>query len=116
MEKNLCKVSVLLPIKATAEYALAEGHIIIDTLATNETLRLLLILVEPGVLEEIVHGRPQLLVLDQALLDEVDAVLCAVVENFLPKLRFLVEDGVVEAKWRPRREPKGCLAGEHLVG
>ena len=62
-------------------------------------LKLLFVeLVEPGVVQEVLHRWPQILIFDQALLYEVYAFLRAVLEDFLFELRLLMQDCVVEAQ------------------
>ena len=54
-------------------------------------------------------------VFDQALSNEVNAVLGAVLEYFLFELRLFAEDGGVKAQTCLAGETEGCRASQHLV-
>ena len=65
--------------------------------------------------QHVVYRRSVFLILDQALLDEVDTFGGAVLEHLFLELWFLVYNGRIEAKTCATREMEGRKPGKNFV-
>ena len=65
--------------------------------------------------QHVFNRRSTFLILDQALLDKVDALSGAILEHFFLKLRLLMYDGRVEAKTCAARKVEGRQPCKYFI-